>query len=202
MHLDNTTRQEVSRIARRIIERETEDKHWYNNSSTSALSFYANGTLIPLSQVPQGNSDATRVGDQIKAKHLRVSLRLVGQGSNTATVMRAIIFRWKPLATSTSPLPQTIMYETMAQDYQSVLSSFDPKVVPSQAIVISDFTCYVDQPYEVGTGFKVFDLPLNFEQVYTGDTYCTNSLHLLLIAQGSASASSYVYNSCFTYKDA
>lgn len=189
-------------IARRIIERATEDKHWFTNSGTSALSFYANGTLIPLSQVPQGNSDATRVGDQIQAKHLRVAVRLVGQGTNVATVMRVIIFRWKPLSTSTLPLPQTIIYETMAQDYQSVLSALDPKVIPSQALILADHSVYVDQPYEVGDGFKIFNLPLRFEQVYTGDTYCTNALYLLLIAQGATSASSYVYNSQFTYKDA
>ncbi len=165
------------------------------------MSLLAAGALLPLSQVPQGNSDSTRVGDQLRAKHLRVALRLVGQTANTATVIRAVIFRWKPLASASIPAIASVFYESMAQDYQSAMSSLDPKNVPSQAIILADHTAFITQPYDIASGYKCFDLPLNFEQTYTGDTYCTNSIFMVLVAQGASTSSSYVYNSAFSYKD-
>jgi len=195
------TTAEVIRIARKISERSIETKHFYTNSGTSALTFVAAGTLLPLSQVGTGTSDSTRVGDEIRAKHLRVAMRLVAQASSTPTAFRVIVFRWKPLASASIPASSSVLYESMAQDYQSALSALDPKNVPSQAIILRDELILSTSPYVNTPSGGVWDVPLDFPMIFTGETYSTNAIYLLLVGMGATATSSYVYNSQFTYSD-
>jgi len=196
------TAAEVAQIARRISMRQAASKHFYVNSGTTSTNFLAAGALFPLSQVATGTSDSTRVGDEIRAKHLRLNFRFVGQTSNLATMIRLVIFRWKPLASASIPAIATVFYESMAQDYQSCMSALDPKNVPSQAIIIRDKTIYTTAPYVNNPPSEtLFEIPLDFPMVFTGETYSTNALYAVIVNMGSASASTYNYNSQITYTD-
>jgi hypothetical protein len=191
---------EIARIAKQVYMRNSEQKHFFVNSGSSALTFTSACVLFPLSQIAQGNSDATRVGDEINCERLRVSARLLG-GTNS-TMIRMIIFVWKPLASSTVPDTQLLIYNTISQDYLPVLSAIDPKVVPSQARILFDKT--------YGTVANVYNSPVcplvdlnlkGLHQQFTGTTYSTNALYMLLYYQATASTGTYVYDSALTYRD-
>lgn len=193
-----TDKRSLTKLVRNVMLRQAEDKHFYVNSGTTAVTYLSSAAIIPLTQIGQGVSDNERIGDQIRLNKLRLHIRLVAQASNILTVFRFIVFRYKPLATVTMPYP---LQENLSLDYQSSLSHYDHKLVPSQMVILKDVIEGGIQPYTNPFVRRYVINLKNVEQVYTGATYSTNAIYLLLIGMSTTSTSSYVFNSEIQFND-
>lgn len=78
------------------IEAAAEPKHVYSTLNTTTASA---ATYLQLTTIPQGTTDITRIGDQIKLKRLQMTFNL-GAGDPT-NIIRILIFQWNLTTTPT-----------------------------------------------------------------------------------------------------
>lgn len=102
--ISTNTKKAVTKIVKSQIKKVQENKHIdYPNIF---LVSYA-GTIIPAFDVPQGNSDVTRNGDQLTPVSIQYSYQWIGGDSNN--ISRLIIFRWHPFYVVNPPTPGLIL---------------------------------------------------------------------------------------------
>jgi hypothetical protein len=84
------------------------ERKFFDVASANAISF--SGSVFPLSDIPQGDSDQTRDGDQIMPKSLEIGFQaFCADSSNT---VRVVVFRWKPFFSFHNPLASDILQST------------------------------------------------------------------------------------------
>lgn len=102
-----TTAQLVKSVANRQIRKLSEKKYWplYNTVSQSNVPL-----LLKLSEVPQGDTDQTRDGDQLYLRSLQFTLQCVA--ADAYNVFRVIIFQWHDSTNSAYPTANDILIDT------------------------------------------------------------------------------------------
>lgn len=195
-----TTDKQIKKVVKAYIKKESETKYLITDSTTSAINFNYAGAIVPISQIAQGDSDDQRDGDQVRLQELKMKFRVLNVTATSDRVIRVIIFRWKPLATASLPTAQTILYESISQDYLTAMSSIDHKTVPSQAVVLYDKYFGARTPENPGWFGNIKINLRNVEQLYTGTTYATNQLYVCFYSQSSAN-DTYVFHAELMYKD-
>lgn len=187
-----------------VVDTRIETKEHHVNSGTSADSINNQGTLYFLSNVTQGTSDATRIGDEITLQRLNMRLRIVAS-ANPPDVMRVIIFRWKPKTyfTTFSFSMSEILYDYLntGQDYQNAMSSYNNKN-KKQYVVLKDMFLKGN----TGTWqIHAFNININLRDVvaeYESDRG-SNQIFMFVLAEGAGSGNtcSCVHNTTLYYKD-
>lgn len=105
-------RSQLSHVANQAVQRNAELKYFDVNATTTSST---SGVVISLSNVPQGATDITRVGDELKIRSLRVAYTVSQDTSitnfNVYTRCRVVLFQWK---LDTSPIALDVMQSTGA----------------------------------------------------------------------------------------
>lgn len=94
----------------------------YLDTLSLANSIGAGATLFPLSLVPQGDSQSTRVGDFIQPLRLLFNYSLYCVNSDIVTTVRLIFFTWTP---DTALVIPTVANILQAPSSANVLSHFN-----------------------------------------------------------------------------
>lgn len=85
----------------RMLSTKTELKT-FDFDAKSAQSIDTAGTIFSISEVPQGVTDITRVGDSLLPKRLEIRMLQIGADTPSNT-MRILLFRWKMNDASDTP---------------------------------------------------------------------------------------------------
>jgi len=84
-----------------------------------ANSIGAGATLFPLSIVPQGSAQSTRVGDFIRTRRLVFNYSLYTVNSDIVTTVRLIFFRWHPSTALAFPVVANILESPVSSNVLS-----------------------------------------------------------------------------------
>lgn len=138
----------VRQIVHSIVDSESEDKFWDTLNGTSADIDWTGPAPLALSDVVQGSSDTTRVGDLLRVKRVSWSIFLRYNQTNTTTnlsltgnVVRIVIFAWKPFFGDVAPTNAKIMTYTSTAYAAAGPFTHDGK---NQFIVLMDTTVLLD----------------------------------------------------------
>lgn len=193
----------LTNIVDQVVRRTSELKFYPITGSTTfpvAGTYYAD----QLSDVAQGTTDQTRVGDRITAKSLTFRFTLsdfsLSLTANSQNFVRVLLVQWYPLVSST-PAITDILHTS------SVLSS--PNHDKRQMYRILYDRCLPLVGGEVPTNHYYrtvqIKIPRSHRQLQynSGTTDCTNGLYVFAIAatQGAGVTAQLYWNSCFRYYD-
>jgi hypothetical protein len=137
---------QVRQMIHSIVDHEAEDK-FFDVVAPGGGAVDYNGVIVALSDVPQGTTDLTRIGDSLTVKRLRISSLTVYNASVTQStsinIMRMIVVAWKPFYASVAPTVGTIMTYTgatyAAQSYLTHDGKNQFKVLFDQTVVLDSF---------------------------------------------------------------
>jgi len=161
----------------------------YFDLTSLANSVGAGGTLFPLSLVPQGDSQSTRVGDFIQPLRMLFNFTLYTVNSDIVTTIRLVFFRWVPSTALVFPLLANILespvsgnvlshYNFQTQDNYQILAE---RQYQASGITVAPTT----HSNFGATGMEI-PLGVNTELEYTiGATTASNHLYLLAISDSA-----------------
>lgn len=105
--LSGEIKQIASREAKRVLNRETEYKVF---DTTSAAAVLGTAPLVQnLCAVPQGVTDGTRTGDEMRLHHLSVKISVDNSSTSRAQSYRVVLARFKAVSTA-APYPLAATY--------------------------------------------------------------------------------------------
>lgn len=113
------SKQQVKQMIHSIVDQNIEDKY-FDTVNNSAASIDWDGSVpFALTNVPQGVTDLNRTGDALKVKKLSWSALIKYSQVNTTlnlaasvSVMRLLIFVWKPFFTDVAPTVAKVLTYT------------------------------------------------------------------------------------------
>lgn len=89
------------------------ERKFFETVNASATNIDWNGTIISLADIPQGDGDNNRDGDQVLPTSMQYSFFVKGPtGANVPTVLRMVIFKWKPFYADVAPTPGKVLLYT------------------------------------------------------------------------------------------
>jgi hypothetical protein len=113
---NNNKKTTVPKILRSLVEPK------YFDTLSTANSIGSGGTIFPLTGIPQGDSQSSRVGDFINPLSMIFNFTLYTVNSDIVTTIRLIWFKWKP-STATTTITVASILEAPASS--NVLSHFN-----------------------------------------------------------------------------
>lgn len=90
-----------------------EHKYWQTSMEPTGIS--NSGTIYDLSDMPQGTTDISRVGDRVHVTSL--SLRLNVILADTTNLVRVLVFQWRQNSVSISPAFNKLLYSKDGASY-------------------------------------------------------------------------------------
>jgi hypothetical protein len=156
-----------------------------------------NGQIISLSDIDQGVTDSTRIGDEVYAEKLDFSYWSIVGSTNAA--MRVILFQWKDLSV---PAIEDVLFNNGGNS-ASFLSPYNMDEEPQRHILYDnvfamnplDNINHVEQV----RGLKIPYKKIQFEG---GSTDGIGKIYLLIISSNSANLPTLGYFSKLTFTDA
>lgn len=97
-----------TRKVQTVIRKTAEKKYVAFNSSAAGID--TGGLILRFTEVPQGDTDVTRDGDQLTIRSLQFNYVLTL--ADTTNVMRVILFQWFDSTQSVQPIPSNILIDT------------------------------------------------------------------------------------------
>lgn len=181
------TMPEIKKVIKRMVRAPVEGKFFDTQFSLTATT---SGQIFQMTNVPQGDTDQTRDGDQLTPTSLECRGEWLG-GDSTNTC-RFIIFKWKPTINSFFP--------SVATSTNGILQSvggFSPFAPYNHDIVVNgkNATILWDQYFDIQTNTattinKHFNFTirkgLSKMQFVSGGTSSTNQLCGLIISDSAA----------------
>jgi len=169
---------EVKQMIKSVMQAEVEDKYFLFNSLPTAVDF--NGTTQDLLLVPQGITDSTRIGDEIRLTSISLELQVIGV--DATNLMRVIIFKWRPSTVA-----------SVAAILPFALASANAPLSPYSRDRSVDYKVYFDRTFALSTAtnvsqvVKFHNIPVKgLCQYQSGTTTGTNHLYLLVISDSGA----------------
>lgn len=155
------TKAQVKQMIVSRIDREAEDKYFDTVGGGGAAVTYNGTTPFSITDIAQGASDTSRVGDALVAKRLRwrslATYNLSATQSASINILRLVVFVWKPFFADVAPTVAKVMTYTgtqyAAQSYLTHDGIDQIKVLFDQVVVMDSF----HRP----THFFQFDIALN-----------------------------------------
>lgn len=191
------SRSYVKHMVDREIRKHSEKK-WLQTQN-SAQSTNA-GTIISFTEVPQGDTDVTRDGDQLTLRSLELSVDVVGLTGvtgNSQMLTRFIVFQWLP---NTTPAASDVVIST------DLGSGFAPRTFYNhqnrfEFRILHDRLFYTDEYHQVvGEHIMVSDFHNRKVQYTPGSTStATNKLYMLVVS--NQTGSTYAYNAKLNFSD-
>lgn len=172
-------------IIKKTMMKTAETKFWDFNVD---LNPDVNGIIVPLTDVPQGDTDVSRDGDQLRI--LKYSHRLSVIPADTSNLVRVIIFRWNVMSSYKAPLTTDLL----------AIGGAPVATIPTANYVFDNqrqrqFTILSDRLYPVALNGPAIlaryqkksmkGLPINFE---ASTVNAKGKLYLLAISDSSATA--------------
>lgn len=110
----NPYSRQMRKIAKSVLTGQQEHKYFDIKGTVSAnlTKTTADGTLTPLAQIPQGDIDSTRDGDECVVKRLRMKMHFACDQNLYGAHARIIIFAWKPAYGAYPPVSASILNAT------------------------------------------------------------------------------------------
>jgi len=108
---DPELKKDIQKIVRKAIKRndDTEGElKYFDTVNANTVDF--SGSVIALTDIPQGDTDLTRDGDSLLP--INLEMRLVTFVADAYNAFRVIIFRWHPYFGSDAPGPAEILQLT------------------------------------------------------------------------------------------
>jgi hypothetical protein len=108
MHESAAPEQEIRKLAKRLDKIMHELKYFsLADDSYGSISYNGTDFVQPITNVPQGDGDSTRDGDQltIHTIEFRLSIKI---STTTPTFLRVIMFQWKP---NTTPVYASVLFD-------------------------------------------------------------------------------------------
>lgn len=146
-------RAEMRMIAKSIMRSEQEEKYFqFGFVPASALS---TGTVVPISQVTQGNTAYTRIGDRIHPKRLLVKYSVVASANTVLASadqydnVRVILLRWHDDSTPALPVLADILTNATNTDY--TIANYNRDQAPRYKILYDVVHVLVNTPIWNGT---------------------------------------------------
>lgn len=172
---------QVSQIVRSIIGTRTEKKYFISFVNTTILN---TGTVLAMSQIPQGTTDITRVGDRITLKRVDVICNIVA--ADATNFMRLMLVKYHPQSDPTSPPSINVFLNSVAGQGPASPPNHDTRL---------DYTVLDDRMIALtlsGMGCATFSFSksLNFPLQFSGGS-TTASNHLYLVAVSDSAAVSH-----------
>lgn len=191
--MEPVSKQQVRDMIRSLTEQREEK---YSSFSLVPGTVDFNGTVVSLSDIDQGVTDSTRIGDQVILKEIEFSYWGITGSANS--IMRVILFQWLDLE------PPTIgdVLITTGGSAVSPLSLFNQDEVPSRRVIMDDlfYLNAVDKTNYVRQ-FKA-KVPVAKCQFEGGTTDGRGKVYYLAISSSNANLPTFGYQSKLTYSDA
>lgn len=171
---------------KRMIVGQLEKKYWDIGGN---YQIDTNGTVVALTNIPQGSDDQSRDGEQIRL--IKSSLRIVVKNGDNQNFLRFIIFRWLDNTNLALPtIPQVL--QGSASVGAGILSdyNFDNKRAGQfQVLYDKVFTVATGGPSIVFKKDKSYypTIPINFTDI-NGQNHGTGKLYLLMLSDSNAVA--------------
>jgi len=183
-------------FVKKVIDSQSDEKHYYFDNGSTAVTFTKAGLQYNLSPIAQGQSDNQRIADQVRLKSLLLNMRLVNVTPATGLVVRVLIYRYKPLNSASVPVKGFPLESAVNIDYLTAMSPITAKA-RTDFVVLKDINFTMDQEQSESRYYKLRINMRNVEQIYTGD-YSTNQIFLEVYTMGLLTAS-IVYSGKLSY---
>jgi len=190
---------EVHRIIKNDRKLEKELKYLLVADNTyGAISYNGTDFFQCVTQVPQGDTDSNRDGDQLTINSLdfRIGIKT---GSTTPTFLRVILFRWKP---NTTPAYASILLDQHSTS-NAPLSQYNHDQ-RQQYKILYDTLIMINSTYMTGhvvhhNCTKGFNPRQQF--VAGSSTVATNMLYIMCVSDVASNGPSVVLSSKLTFYD-
>lgn len=155
-----------------------------------------NGDVVSLSDIDQGVTDSTRIGDQVMLKFIEFNYWAITGSANS--ILRVILFQW--LDVSVPTIGDVLI--TTGGSAVSPLSHFNQDEVPSRKI-ISDDLFYLNAVDKTNFVKSIkMKVPNELCQFEGGTTDGRGKVYYLAISSSNANLPTFGYASKLTYSDA
>lgn len=146
--LNQTEKGQVKRIVNRTLNRRLE---WNHLDKTVTVSPSYSGAVQGLSEIPQGTTDTTRIGDE--ARLASIQFRVQCQNADLHNVVRMLIVQWFD---DTAPTASDVLSDTGTS--YSHLSPYNSDKVGKgkKGRVLYDKSVQLVEPYSGGITSKIF----------------------------------------------
>lgn len=190
----------MKKLAERLELIQSEKKyHLTADSDTTFTVANYNGIIFSVSEVAQGNTDITRVGDQLTIRSLEVSYFFTCSASLLA---RIVVFQWIPNSTPT-------VADVLLNNY---IGTTKAPITPYSHDGRYQFRILMDRLYHManGTGCDsailadkkmVIRFPVRKIQYASGGTTGTNKIWCIIIGNTSAASLNCLYNFKLNFSD-
>lgn len=144
------------------------------------------GAIVSLSDVPQGVTDVTRVGNNILPKRLKLRYSIVF--GDTTQLVRVIVFRWKMNDASDVPAPNEILQNQFISTAGVITSDYN-EPTRTQFEVLYDKTHRGSSTIAPNSAFVTTTLKLARKKIeYKSDAVVTglNKIFIMYISDSGA----------------
>ncbi len=173
-----------------------EKKHFDLALTSGVADVNFTGFMYPLNEIPQGDTDTTREGDQIFMTSLELGVRWENEGTEKTTMRCIVVYDKGDQVQSTGIVLQGVTSAT------AVISRFH-KDYRNQFVVLVDKTWTMDQYNAVRT--QTFKVPLNKKAQYIGGSttnFSKGCIAMMVISNAAASSGpSFWYYSRVNFTD-
>jgi len=155
-------KQAVRQIAKGVTRGEEEVKYFPFGFVT--ISAVATGFVVPMSQITQGATATTRVGESVRPKHFKFQYKIIASANTVIAsadqynITRVIFFRWHDDSTTALPVLADILVNNVDADF--TLANYNRDQATRYTILYDRCHVLVNTPvwngttvlYEVGPG--------------------------------------------------
>lgn len=175
------------------------EKNLYDKNNTGTFDY--NGTVIPLTDIPQGDGIGSRSGNSILAKSLHLRLQMIGSSLVSSTVVRVMVVMDTMNLGSVPNVSDILMNSGSSQVTNAnltVVTSYQTRFR-----ILVDRITYLSNAGQNVKNANIFKR-LNTHIKYTGATGTDegrNQLYLLICSNQNVNNPIVDYNSRFQYYD-
>lgn len=182
----------VRKIANQVVRGRSERKHYQTTANSTQNN---SATITSISNIPQGDTDETRDGDQLRISSVELNYELIG--ADATNLFRVMLFQWFDDSTPTVTDVLTSAIDAILQTYR--------RDTRRMFRVLYDHThpLSLNSSNEVLVRFKRFTRGFRRKiQYQAGGTTGINKLYILLVSDsGVASDPAYIYKTRVNYTD-
>lgn len=128
------TTNEVAKIAGKVYSQNTE-KHYFDIDAVGLPAGW-NGIVTNVSDVPQGDSDLQRTGDQLTLRSFQMKYTVRNEGE--ACVWRVIVFQYMGNQTANAPAPNDVLQNSVVGSRNITQSPYSKDQAGKQIRILYD----------------------------------------------------------------
>lgn len=191
-------KKQASRIAKRAVNRQLEEK--YEDFVDTGTAVNTTARIIDITNIAEGSGSDQRDGDKISLTRIKGQLMMLNN-SAANDVTRAIIFQWKGDTSITVPGVADVLHDTTNVPYLSrTLLEHRLINVLWDRTLVTGATASNEESLQVVRFnlYKGFNKTLTFQ---IGGTAGKNKLYLMLLGNNVANAPNSYYHVCCYYRE-